>query len=401
MTTIYARSPYLISVNQTSQVSAKVELFIWDYTGTEPITPTITLSKNIPSTTQITCIWDVSPYIREKIVDDFSFMEDAYDAWVSSYNMVNVRIKRYYKLSGGSFTLLDNTLYNAVNGYGEYQQGANVTNPWASSYPYFNPVSVINFFNPSATQSFGNIKPLFNNNYGNPSSLITTVSQNFTSTEVGMLCFLVEKTLAAGIGGTLSIAIEEYTYNLLVPATPLGSYYIGIPYPSLSDGQYNLTIKLNSATHSSLGKIEYLTECKYLPVTIEYVNKFGGIEQFTFFKTKTENFEITSTTYNLYKPLYPSFGGAYYNVSEGQSKDFNINGSETFTVSSGFVPESYGIRIKELMLSETIKVYDYYIGLRPIRVKSKSLKFQKHINDKNINYELEFEYLNDIINNIS
>ena len=123
--------------------------------------------------------------------------------------------------------------------------------------------------------------------------------------------------------------------------------------------------------------------------------------QFTFFKTRTENFDVSSTSYNLYKNLYPAFSGAYYVTTEGQSKDFNINGSETFKVSSGFVPESYGIRIKELMLSETIKVYDYYSGLRPVKVKSKSLKFQKHINDKTINYELEFEYLNDIINNIS
>jgi hypothetical protein len=401
MTTIYARSPYLVSINQASQVATKVELFIWSFTGSEPVTPTITLSKNIPSLTQIACIYDVAPYIREKIVDDFFFMEDSYNAWTSSYNYVNVRIKRYYKVSGGSFTLLTNTLYNAVNGYGEYQQGANVVSPWASSFPYFNGTSGINFFQPGATQSFGNMKPLFNNNYGSPTDLITTVSQNFASSEVGMLCFLVEKTLPAGTGGTVGIKIGGYQYNIIGPAQAIGSYYIGIPYPYLADGIYDLNIMVNSATYSSLGKVEYLTECKYLPTTFEYVNKFGGIEQFTFFKTRTENFDVSSTSYNLYQTLLPAFSNAYYNQYEGQSKDFNINGSETFKVSSGFVPESYGIRIKELMLSETIKVYDYYSGLRPIKVKSKSLKFQKHINDKNINYELEFEYLNDIINNIS
>lgn len=402
MTTIFARSPYLVSINQASQVATKVELFIWDNSGgSEPVTPTVTLSKNIPSLTQITCIYDVSPYIREKIVDDFLFMDDSYSAWTSSYNMVNVRIKRYYKISGGSFTLLTNTLYNAVNGYGEYQQGANVVSPWASSFPYFNPTSGINFFEPGATQSFGNMKPLFNNNHGSPTDLITTVSQNFTSTEVGMFCFLVEKTLAATIGGTISIEIGGYEDNILLPAQAIGSYYIGFPYPSLSDGIYDLNIMLNSVTYASLGKVEYLTECKYNPTTFEYVNKFGGIEQFTFFKTRTENFDINSTTYNLYQTLLPASDGAYYDTTQGQSKDFNVNGSETFKVSSGFVPESYGIRIKELMLSETIKVYDYYSGLRPVKVKTKSLKFQKHINDKTINYELEFEYLNDIINNIS
>jgi hypothetical protein len=131
-----------------------------------------------------------------------------------------------------------------------------------------------------------------------------------------------------------------------------------------------------------------------------YVNKFGGVEQFTFFKTKTESFDISSTSYNLYQTLLPAFSTAYYLPSEGQTKNFNTNGNESFKVSSGFVHESYGVRIKELMLSETIKVYDIY-GFRPVKLKTKSIKFQKHINDKTINYELEFEYLNDIINNIS
>jgi hypothetical protein len=402
MITIYARSPYLVSINQASQVATKVELFIWDYTSTEPVTPTITLSKNIPSLTQIACTYDVAPYIREKIQRDFLIMEDGYDVWTSSYNYVNVRIKRYYKVSGGSFTLLTNIVYNAVNGYGEYQQGANVQNPWVSSLPYFTAnQSLISFM--GATQAFAIVKPLFNydNQYSNKRP-ITTVSTNFVSTEIGMLSFIVEKTLPAGQGGTVSIAIGPYEYNMVIPATPLNSYYVGVPYPPLSEGNYDITLKLNSVNYSILGQIEYQSECKYTPVTVMYVNKFGGIEQFTFFKTKTESFDISSTSYNLYQLILPNTPGAYYQQIEGQSKDFNVNGSETFKVSSGFVPERYGIRIKELMLSETIKVYDYtYGGLRPVKVKTKSMKFQKHINDKTINYELEFEYLNDIINNIS
>lgn len=401
MTTIYARSPFLISVNQTNQVSAKIELFIWGTYDTEPVTPTITLSKNIPSPTQIACIWDVSPYIRENIVSDFLFMEDGADIWSSSYNMVNVRIKRYYKLSTGSYVLSTNTQYNAVNGYGEYQQGANPQTPWLSSYPqYRNTQSLLNFY--GKTQSFATVKPLFNFDLNFVTNKpITSVSTNFAYSEVGMLSFLVEKTLPAGQGGTVSVHIGAYSYNMIIPTTALNSYYVGVPYPPLNEGTYDLVLKLNGLTHSNLGKIEYQAECKYEPTTIMYINRFGGVEQITFFKTKTENYEITSTTYNLYQQLLPSGSGAYYQAIEGQSKDFNVNGSESFKVSSGFVPERYGIRIKELMLSETIKVYSNISGLRPVKVKTKSLKFQKHINDKTINYELEFEYLNDIINNIA
>jgi len=68
MRTIYSRSPFLIVVNETTQVEAKIELFIWRKGQTEPVTPTITLSKSIPSPTQKGCVWDITPYINGKIL---------------------------------------------------------------------------------------------------------------------------------------------------------------------------------------------------------------------------------------------------------------------------------------------------------------------------------------------
>ena len=64
---IFARSPYIITVNETGQTSSKIEIFLWNGTGSAPASPTYTLSKAIPSVSAPSTYYDVSPYIREYI----------------------------------------------------------------------------------------------------------------------------------------------------------------------------------------------------------------------------------------------------------------------------------------------------------------------------------------------
>jgi len=42
MPNIFARSPYIIEINEAAQTSSKVEIFIWNGTGSAPSTPTYT-----------------------------------------------------------------------------------------------------------------------------------------------------------------------------------------------------------------------------------------------------------------------------------------------------------------------------------------------------------------------
>ena len=46
MNTIFARSPYFISVNETGQTGAKIEIFLWDSNTftVEPTTPNYVLT---------------------------------------------------------------------------------------------------------------------------------------------------------------------------------------------------------------------------------------------------------------------------------------------------------------------------------------------------------------------
>ena len=61
MKVIYSRSPYTISINEAAQVGSKIELRIWNKSGTRPDIPTYTFSKQIPSITQTETYYNISP----------------------------------------------------------------------------------------------------------------------------------------------------------------------------------------------------------------------------------------------------------------------------------------------------------------------------------------------------
>ena len=57
---IFARSPYIVTINQAGQVETKIELRLWNGTGSAPTDPTYTLSKLIPLPSQIATYYNIS-----------------------------------------------------------------------------------------------------------------------------------------------------------------------------------------------------------------------------------------------------------------------------------------------------------------------------------------------------
>ena len=99
------------------------------------------------------------------------------------------------------------------------------------------------------------------------------------------------------------------------------------------------------------------------------------------------------------------FGGvvnsAYtYNTNSAQHKRYNVNGSKSIIVNTGFVDESFSLLLEEIMLSESIVLIidDVYT---PVTIQTNQVEFKKSVNDKLINYTLTFDFayneLNDVI----
>lgn len=398
---IYARSPYLIRIGVTaSQTASKLELFMWKKGEIEPATASYTLTKKVASPTQINNVYDIAPFIRENITNNH-IQTSSWDesAWSLADNWCNVRVKTYYA-TASSFTQSTNTFYTATNGYTNYQQGVNGQQ---------------NFY-PTFLMPNGGSNDYVNLLY-NPNCNIVAATNIFDGS---FISFLLEYNGTASYYQVdymiqpANTTAWSYTINSTggtpegYPLTSTGSYCINVPLIEGSDGNtYTIYLRKklysnNSTVYSQyMGAYKLFTECKYNPVRVSYVGQAGGIEFLTFFKAKEDNISVKGTEYSKYNKF--SYGGnttyLQYNSLDGQTNDFNVNGTRTIKLNTGWVDENYKMKIQDLMLSENIVLYDLVSYYR-VQVKSKSVKLQSNLNDKNINYTIEFDFSSNLINNV-
>jgi hypothetical protein len=348
MKVIATRSPYIIEINETNQVGSKLELFVWHKGETEPATPTYTLSKAISSTVNRSTVYNISQYILENIkitapVDINTITPEDNNAWCL------VKVKRY-KLIGTTYTLLDTNNYVGVEGYSNYMDGVN------------------NLISTSSTASLvkNNLKYNYNSRYGYFNVLIE-----------GNEAFPLNVRWETLTGG---YEIEYETedgeiYNFKIPYV-----YDDTFKPFILVGQEDTFLNIT---------VEQVCEPKYTPVVCTFINRYGGWQYLTFFKSNSTAIE---TKGNDYKLMPASFN---YNPQIGQKRTFNTDGTQTIKLNTGWVEENYSELIKDLMLSETI-----LLDGKPVILKTKSTALKTGLNDKNINYEIEFEYAFSLINNV-
>jgi len=134
---------------------------------------------------------------------------------------------------------------------------------------------------------------------------------------------------------------------------------------------------------------EEICEPIYTPITCTFINRFGGWQYLTFFKANQQSIDVNSKDYNL---LHSSIN---YNVLQGQKQRFNFQGKQKIKCNTGWVDENYSDLIQDLLLSEIV-----LLDNKPAIVKSQSADIKTHLKDKNINYEIEFEYNYGLINDV-
>ena len=345
MANIFARSPYLIRIAEGGsppQNGSKVELFLSATTFTG--SPQYTLSKLIPASNNLETLYDISPYIREYI--RFASCSAGGNTAVTNptTERVNVRVKRY-KLVGSSYIFLDTTDYIAFDGSTYYESGYNF--------------------------DLGNYGLDAGNYYYNPTSdagkIRVTTGASFTARYTNL-----------STGTPTSLAVASSTFDIPRVRTA-----------NVNEG--NKVEILNGASAVQATWYFYpLEECKYTPVIIDFVNKYGAWQREFFFKASNDTFSVENTEYNLMQT-----NSYNYNTLEGQRKVFNANGKKSIKVNTGWVAETWSEVLKQIMLSERI-----LIDNKPAKINTKSTELFKHINTKQINYSLDFEFAYDVINSV-
>ena len=369
MAKLFARSPYIIEVDESSVVGSKLELRYY-YSGTSvPTNPQYTLKKPVPNSSNLKMYYDVSPYTREylKFTTRQTVIGSAISTGVAANNnnqMVLLQVKRYKETTAGNFTLLDTTTYYCMDGYGYYSEGANVDlGKWSLPQSTY-------YYKYSAAS--------------NPTSV--------EADRAGLMGVLLEGAVADIkytnlVSGATNIVSNPFATNDLYDVPTVW-------YDYYADGNtMEIWDNLGGGSPTLLGTWTFKPKCepKYTPIMIDFVNKYGCWQREWFYKASKNNINTKESVYNLMQTSSNA-----YSTLEGQRKAFNNNGEETITCNTGNVAEGYSETIQQILLSERILVDSL-----PVIVNTKSVEKIKGVNaDKTINYTLTFKYAFDAINSV-
>jgi hypothetical protein len=348
---IFARSPFIIEVDGTGGTTTTIELYIWNGSGSAPATPTYSISKNVASASLPMTYYNVSPYIQEFIshLETDYYNSDGANARPTN-EWCNVEVQIFVDRDN-----IENRLYKAFDGYGYYGEGTN---------PQLSPVLM------SQNTTYYYHKDVYTYLAGE-----ITIDVPSDPPFVSVTYYDTDTSNVIWDG----ISVPENTVSSIVPT-----------FGDL-DGYKNITVEIDFESEGSVYLyFKAIEECKYEPVVVDFVNKFGAWQRMFLFKASYNSLETTQDEFNyLQSDLFD------YDVLEGQRRQFNTNGKESIKANSGWVAEDFKVQVQELLLSERILVNN-----KPAKTRTKSVDLVKHTNQSLINYTLEFEFNYDTINSV-
>lgn len=165
----------------------------------------------------------------------------------------------------------------------------------------------------------------------------------------------------------------------------------GIVYESFTGSTTSIAVGQPSTTVT----IKRIPCSKYTAMKVTFVNKYGALQDIYFDK---KSVETLTTSIEQYKNNNLSTTGTYSRYNH-QYKTLQKSGQETMTLNTGYIDEGMNEVIKQLMLSEQVWMH-MGAEIHPVNVVTNSLTFKKSVNDKLINYTLDFEHAHDHIDRV-
>ena len=177
----------------------------------------------------------------------------------------------------------------------------------------------------------------------------------------------------------------------------------------------NVLVTYDSGSTSTI-TLAPTEECKYPVNKITFVNRWGAMQDLFFFKKSVDSLESRSESFNrsifearavhLDPPeeegqaCQESLTFNTYSTTAHAKKTFNANATESVLLNSGFVNELMNPFFEELMVSEYIWLTDSSANIYPVNLKESSFTKKTGLNDRLINYTMNFEKSFDLVNNI-
>lgn len=154
------------------------------------------------------------------------------------------------------------------------------------------------------------------------------------------------------------------------------------------------TIYINGTDGVDLIKVKSIEECKYQPLKISFINKFGALQDVWFFKRSNKDLSTSKESFKRNTLVANN-----YSLNKHQDKNLYKRGNEKMTLNTGYYPEVYNEVFKQMQLSE-----DAWIEINnevlPINISDSSFSYKTSLNDKLIDYTVKIDFAFDTINNI-
>ncbi len=347
-TKINVRSPFYLKVAQTNIATATLNLYI--YTGTfvanaSVANPKYTITKSVVTSGYI--VFEVAELIRDYLDITFNGTYDSQVVWVNAIISTTV--------SSGSATATvkpDNTNgFVAFDGYGYYEDGANPTNAKT--------------IDTGSLQSNQVIFRLNDENVRVP--VYTGITDSVT--------FLFEGTVKR----TQSVSTSTNT-NAQID-------YITVSGSDNTDNYRERVLADGGTLEDNTLLDDFLCDIDDGLVDELYVNSENGTEVIKTFKSNLVDFTTETPSYVVSKP---------------QVSQYDKLGKESITLNTGYLSDDYEEVIKQLLLSEQVfltKLTDRELVL-PIIPKTSNVTYKTTLNDRLVQYTIEFDYAFDKINTI-
>jgi len=135
---------------------------------------------------------------------------------------------------------------------------------------------------------------------------------------------------------------------------------------------------------------------------VTFMNRFGVLQDLWFFLKKVKQLSRSNESYQA-NTLLPD---ATYSQSNPTVKLLNTKAKQSRTLSSGYYPEWTNAYFEELLLSENVWITRERVQqpnspeIIPVTVKTSNMTYKTSLNDRLIEYTIDFEDAFDYINNV-
>lgn len=387
---INTRSPFFIKVSDSTLDTAKLELYIYEGTkNTTNLAPDLkyTIEKSELEGNNI-IVFEISELVRDYIETKYDGEYDSYTVWVNP--VITATNETGGTITSPTITPSVSSQFIATEGYGYFEEGANPD------------------FDEGLMMSEGTIYRVNDRSVNIPVSAETTNSLAFRLNGDTISSVTISDNdntnqkiqyIASDSNSTADSYKERvleaggvFEYNRCLEA-----FEEAVDIGAVDEVYINYTN--DTETRTKILKVKTFDCSKYEPIRVTFVNKYGALQDLYFTRRSNESINITSQDY---KASVFDFTSLSYDQTAHQQRTLNLIGKESVTLNTDYIDESCNEHIKQLMLSEQIwmtRLTDEE-KIVPLKLKSNSLELKKRVNDRLVQYTMQFDVAADKINTI-